>query len=137
MEAPIRELVERGALFVINHSGGKDSQAMATVMRRVIPADQLLVIHAELGEVEWDGIVGHIEATALTLLRVGLWRDLSERERAAPDYHVKGPVWMVVPVTHTPAETGLRRSMTCAAVRRSIPSCATSLVDPSTRVPLL
>jgi 3'-phosphoadenosine 5'-phosphosulfate sulfotransferase (PAPS reductase)/FAD synthetase len=57
------ELVDRGALFVINHSGGKDSQAMTSVLRRIIPADQLVVIHANLGEVEWPGVVDHIKST--------------------------------------------------------------------------
>jgi len=59
----IEDLIRRGALFVINHSGGKDSQAMAAVLRASIPESQLLVVHANLGEVEWDGVVGHIEAT--------------------------------------------------------------------------
>jgi len=56
-------LVERGALFVVNHSGGKDSQAMFIKLRAFVPAHQLVVIHAVLPEVEWEGIVEHIEAT--------------------------------------------------------------------------
>lgn len=44
-----------GALFVANHSGGKDSQAMLIRLLGFIPAAQLLVIHATLGEVEWEG----------------------------------------------------------------------------------
>jgi DNA sulfur modification protein DndC len=59
----IADLIARGALFVVNHSGGKDSLAMAAVLRDSIPEDQLLVVHAHLGEVEWDGDVSHIEAT--------------------------------------------------------------------------
>lgn len=59
----VRELADRGALFVINHSGGKDSQAMTSLLRRIIPAEQLLVIHANLGEVEWPGVIDHIKAT--------------------------------------------------------------------------
>lgn len=58
----IAELVARGALFVINHSGGKDSQAMDIAMR-FIPRDQLVVVHADLGRVEWSGAMAHIEAT--------------------------------------------------------------------------
>ncbi|MFC0009672.1 phosphoadenosine phosphosulfate reductase family protein [Devosia nitrariae] len=57
-EVPL--LVNRGALFVINHSAGKDSQAMTIRLRSVIPAEQLLVIHADLGEVEWSGNRTHI-----------------------------------------------------------------------------
>lgn len=59
----ISGLIERGALFVINHSGGKDSQAMSAVLRAIVPAQQLLVVHAHLAEVEWDGSVEHIRAT--------------------------------------------------------------------------
>lgn len=60
----IAELAAAGALFVINHSGGKDSQAMTIRLREVIPADQLVIVHAELPGVDWPGIVEHIEATA-------------------------------------------------------------------------
>ncbi len=56
-------LRDRGALFVLNHSGGKDSQAMTAVVRRMVPDAQLIVVHADLGEVEWDGVIEHIEAT--------------------------------------------------------------------------
>lgn len=63
METTVSALADRGALFVINHSGGKDSQAMTAILRRTIPEDQLLVIHANLGEVEWQGVVDHIRST--------------------------------------------------------------------------
>lgn len=59
----IEDLIHRGALFVINHSGGKDSQAMTSILRRRIPSNQLLVVHANLGEVEWPGVVNHIRTT--------------------------------------------------------------------------
>lgn len=63
----IQNLIGRGALFVVNHSGGKDSQAMLIELRAVIPAAQLLVIHADLPEVDWPGIREHIDATAAGL----------------------------------------------------------------------
>ena len=59
----ITKLVERGALFVVNHSGGKDSQAMLIELRRVIPEKQLLIIHADLPGVDWAGIAEHIDET--------------------------------------------------------------------------
>lgn len=62
MTPEIATLIDRGALFVVNHSAGKNSQAMLIVLRRYVPAAQLLVIHADLDEVEWDGNVEHIEA---------------------------------------------------------------------------
>lgn len=42
-------------LVVCNHSGGKDSQAMYLRLKNIIPSDRLVVIHAHLPEVEWDG----------------------------------------------------------------------------------
>ncbi len=59
----IHDLIARGALFACNHSGGKDSQAMYLVLRELVPADQLVIVHADLGEVEWAGALAHIEAT--------------------------------------------------------------------------
>lgn len=47
--------IAQGALFVVNDSGGKDSQAMAILVGRVVPKAQLLVVHASLGDVEWPG----------------------------------------------------------------------------------
>lgn len=54
-EAMIRALSADGALFVANHSGGKDSQAMLIKLMEIIPPSQILVVHATLGEVEWPG----------------------------------------------------------------------------------
>jgi hypothetical protein len=56
-------LIERGALFVVNHSGGKDSQAMYLQLREIVPADQLVLVHADLVRAEWAGAVAHIQAT--------------------------------------------------------------------------
>lgn len=61
----VRALIERGALFVVNHSGGKDSQAMYLHLRDIVPRAQLVIVHADLGEVEWGGAVEHIRATTL------------------------------------------------------------------------
>jgi DNA sulfur modification protein DndC len=59
----IARLIARGAMFVVNHSGGKDSQAMYLSLRGQVPASQLVIVHADLGEVEWAGAVAHIKAT--------------------------------------------------------------------------
>jgi 3'-phosphoadenosine 5'-phosphosulfate sulfotransferase (PAPS reductase)/FAD synthetase len=61
--ATVVDLIARGALFVVNHSGGKDSQAMYLVLRELVPAAQLVHVHADLGRVEWAGAVEHIKAT--------------------------------------------------------------------------
>lgn len=59
----IQKMLDDNALFVINHSGGKDSQAMYLLLRDLVPASQICVIHADLGEVEWAGLKEHIKAT--------------------------------------------------------------------------
>lgn len=63
----ILSLISRGALFVVNHSGGKDSQAMLIKIRELVPAAQILVIHAELRGVEWKGTLEHAQATSAGL----------------------------------------------------------------------
>jgi DNA sulfur modification protein DndC len=59
----IKSLIDRGALFVVNHSGGKDSQAMYLVLRDLVPREQLVIVHADLGAVEWAGALDHIVST--------------------------------------------------------------------------
>ena len=58
-----REMIRAGALVAINTSGGKDSQAMTILLSRIVPRDQIVAVHAPLGEVEWPGTIEHIEAT--------------------------------------------------------------------------
>lgn len=58
-----RDMIRRGALVAVNHSGGKDSQSMTILLARIVPRDQLVVVHAPLGEVEWPGTTEHIENT--------------------------------------------------------------------------
>lgn len=58
MQAPseIQALIARGALFVANHSGGKDSQAtLIALIEQGVPLSQILVVHASLGAMEWPG----------------------------------------------------------------------------------
>jgi len=54
----------RGALFVVSHSGGKDSQAQMIKVLEIVPASQVVVVHADLAEVEWAGTREHAEAQA-------------------------------------------------------------------------
>lgn len=63
----IKDLIDRGATFVVNHSGGKDSQAMFHFVMAHVPRHQIRVVHAILPEVEWTGVIEHIEATVLGL----------------------------------------------------------------------
>ena len=57
------EMIRRGALFALNVSGGKNSQAMSVLVARVVPHDLIVAVHAPLGEVEWPGTIEHIERT--------------------------------------------------------------------------
>lgn len=60
----IARLRDAGALFAVNHSGGKDSQAMLIALRAIVPVAQLHIFHAHLGRVEWPGTLEHIAATS-------------------------------------------------------------------------
>lgn len=55
MNAVIQPLIDADALFVSNHSGGKDSQAMLIKLLEIVPPKQIVVVHASLGAVEWPG----------------------------------------------------------------------------------
>lgn len=60
----IARLRDAGALFALSDSGGKDSQAMRIAVLRVVPAAQVVVVHASLGDVEWPGALEHAQAGA-------------------------------------------------------------------------
>lgn len=62
-DVEVSDLIKAGALFVCNHSGGKDSQRMYIMLRAMVPASQLIVIHAPLEGVEWEGTLSHIRET--------------------------------------------------------------------------
>ncbi len=77
-------MIRRGALVSVSSSGGKDSQAMTILLARIVPRDQLVVVHAPLGEVEWPGTIEHIENTMpagvpLIFARVASGKSLLER----------------------------------------------------------
>jgi 3'-phosphoadenosine 5'-phosphosulfate sulfotransferase (PAPS reductase)/FAD synthetase len=59
----IGALIDQGAIFYVSHSGGKDSQAMYAHIREHVPHDQIRVVHADLGDVEWSGVQDHIRYT--------------------------------------------------------------------------
>jgi 3'-phosphoadenosine 5'-phosphosulfate sulfotransferase (PAPS reductase)/FAD synthetase len=64
MPDKVKELADCGALFALNDSGGKDSQAMRIILAERIPATQLVTVHATLGDVEWPGALEHAAAGA-------------------------------------------------------------------------
>tara|TARA_Y100000310_G_scaffold67277_1_gene62588 strand:+ start:26809 stop:28347 length:1539 start_codon:yes stop_codon:yes gene_type:complete len=74
-------LVDAGALVVVNHSGGKDSQAMYALIKSLVPHDQIAVVHADLGNIEWAGVQDHIRATVEHPLHVAhaVYKDGSDK----------------------------------------------------------
>lgn len=96
----IQDLIARGAMFVVNHSGGKDSQCMYLELRDIVPKAQLVSVHADLGEVEWagakelilattDGVPLHLTSANKTLLEMV---DHNHARHAAAGEPEK-PVW--------------------------------------------
>lgn len=77
----INELIESGAIFYCSHSGGKDSQAMYAYLMDRVPAEQIVVVHADLGEVEWANVKEHIIENIEHELNVvtANWADGSEK----------------------------------------------------------
>ena len=55
-------LRDRGAWLYIGHSAGKDSMAMYEALVKIWPADRIKVIHADLGEIEYEGNKDFIRA---------------------------------------------------------------------------
>lgn len=61
----VQECLDLGGLFVVNHSAGKDSQAMLIHLRAAgIPDAQMIIVHADLGEIEWPGNLDQIGKNA-------------------------------------------------------------------------
>ena len=107
-------LLRRGALFVVNHSGGKDSQTMTLLLERIVPHEQLLVVHAPLGEVEWPGTIDHIENTIpadvpLIFAPVASGTSLLERIEERGRFPSPAVRWCTSDFKRTPIEREIRR----------------------------
>ena len=112
--AECHELIDHGALVVLSHSGGKDSQAMTILVSRLVPRDQLLAVHAPLGEVEWPGTVEHIENTIppgvpLIMAPVTSGKTLLEQVEERGMWPSKFARWCTSGAKRGPIERELRR----------------------------
>lgn len=77
----ITDFINAGGLFYCSHSGGKDSQAMYALLSKIVPHDQIVVVHADLGEVEWTGVKEHIQNNITHPLHIvkAVWKDGTEK----------------------------------------------------------
>ena len=111
-----RDLIERGALVAVSHSGGKDSQAMTILLSQVVPCAQLLVVHAPLGEVEWPGCIELIENTLpagvpLILAPVASGKTLLQRVEERGMWPSSSVRWCTSDTKRSPIERELRRHL--------------------------
>lgn len=115
----IQKHIDDGALFVINHSGGKDSQAMYLKLRDMIPRDQILIVHADLGRHEWDDLQGHIRDTveghevhvAHAIYKDGSPKDLVNRTRRRGKFPSPSIRWCTSDLKAGPIDKVTRRYM--------------------------
>ena len=109
-----RELVQRGALVAVNHSGGKDSQCMTILLSRIVPREQLVIVHAPLGEVEWSGTLTLIQNTIpadvpLILARTSSGKSLLQRIEERGRFPDSRRRFCTSDTKRTPIERELRR----------------------------
>jgi len=98
-EDQVKELVRNGALVVVSHSGGKDSQAMLyRVLRMGVPPSQIVIIHAPLKGVEWAGIPEHIHMTTppgIPLLFAETRASATDEQRARGEFGTGEERWLL------------------------------------------
>ncbi|PWU21879.1 MAG: hypothetical protein C5B49_01890 [Bdellovibrio sp.] len=63
MQTIPKEVLEAEVIFV-NHSGGKDSQAMLAYLVAAGLTEKLVVVHSDLGEMEWEPMHAFITANS-------------------------------------------------------------------------
>lgn len=123
----IQRLINDGAIFFCSHSGGKDSQVMYAYLRTIIPDHQIVVVHADLGEVEWQGVQDHIWSTikhGLNVVRAnktfmgmvearGMWP--SAKHRQCTSDLKRGPIMKFI--RQYLKDRGLRIGVNCMGIR--------------------
>lgn len=115
-------------LYVINHSGGKDSQAMMIHVLEQVPKSNIVVVHASLGDVEWPGALEHAKKQAdaagvpflvarakLSLLEKVLHRFLTRP--TAPSWPSSQARWCTSDLKRGPIQREVRRYATTHGFR--------------------
>lgn len=88
-----REQIEKNALVIANHSGGKDSHAMLIRLLQIVPKNQLVVIHADLKGVEWagSGALAEKQAREAGVPFYKVAADKSLLDMVQHNFNVRGP----------------------------------------------
>ena len=89
---------------------------MTILLSRIVPRDQLVAVHAPLGEVEWPGTVPHIEATLpdgvpLIFAPVTSGKTLLERVEERGMWPSNSVRWCTSDLKRSPIERELRRHL--------------------------
>ncbi len=146
--AAIVAFADRGAIFYVAHSGGKDSMAQYAALKKFVPASQIVVVHADLGEVEHEGTQDHIRANIehpLNVVRAEktFFDMVRRRFETRPDVPSwpssatrqctsdlkRGPIYKFIRADL--ARRGLKLALNCTGVRRD-ESTARAKRDPLT-----
>lgn len=111
MNAQIKELIDRKALFVVNHSGGKDSQAMFLMLKGMIPKEQLLIVHADLPGADWPGVMDQIKryADGVEVLRAVAVKTFEEMVERRGKFPMNGACQGTSDLKRGPLEREIRR----------------------------
>lgn len=59
--ATINDLIKANAVWHLSHSAGKDSACFYEVVKKLVPNENIVVVHANLGEVEHNGVIDYIQ----------------------------------------------------------------------------
>lgn len=78
----IRTLLDMGAALVISVSGGKDSLAMTSALRRAFPSPETHLVFSDLGAAEWPQTRPFVESMGP---RFNVPVHIVERHRTTPD----------------------------------------------------
>ena len=130
----IRSLVDAGALFFCNTSGGKDSQLMTWFLQALVPPDQLVLVKADLGEVDWAGVADHIEQTAgvkphIVKAKSTLF-EIADRRRKWPSPKQR---WCTSDLKRTPIASFIRRVMKLHGVKLAVDCIGLRAAESSAR----
>lgn len=144
----LNRAIADGAIFYVSHSGGKDSQTMYWYLRRIgVPDDQIVVVHANLGRVEHEGVISHIEATIAHELHIvravdktGARYDLIDRVRRnaekrpdAPPWPSSAARWCTSDLKRGPIEKFIRQDMKARGVTKAVNCIGLRAAESATR----